>query len=490
MSRVSTLPGSARARTPRGPVAAERRPWGAAGAVLVALLVAGIALRLLTIISWWPTTVTLDDGYQVFAGSNPFADPQHPAGYALILAALGAATRNVAAPVLLQHITGFVAALLLWAATRRVTGSRWAGLLPAAVVLLNPDQIFLEHAIMSESWAVLVTSVGLYAAVRAFDEPEPWWRWPLLTGVALGLAVTIRTAGLLMIPVVVVALVLCRPRGSAGRRARWGPAVVAAVGAGTMLIAFASANASFGQRFEIGPSPGWYLYGRVAQFADCRRFTPPRGTEVLCDRRPPAARPAEWTYLFDPSAPAPRHFGRFGAQDSLVGAWAKRALRAQPGDYARSVWQYLRVYWVPGWQPPRGTALDPQLDFTYTNAFFAAAIEHRLESFYRPFTVHPHRGGLELLRRWQRVGRFGGTALTLATLLTLVGLALGTRRSRAGVVLFGLGGLALIVAPALSGTYAGRYTVPMAGPLMAAAAIAIVELHRRLRRAPTSRSAP
>ena len=38
--------------------------------------------------------------------------------------------------------------------------------------------------------------------------------------------------------------------------------------------------------------------------------------------------------------------------------------------------------------------------------------------------------------------------------------------------------MALIVAPALTANYVGRYTVPMAGPLVAAAAITIVELWR------------
>jgi hypothetical protein len=155
---------------------------GAAGRVLVALLGAGVALRLLAVVSWWPTTTTIQDGYQVFAESNPFADPLHPAGYGLLLGALGAVTREVAAPVLLQHAAGIAAALLLFAATRRVTGSAWVALLPAAIVLLNPDQIFLEHAIMSEAWSVLLTSAGLYAAVRTLDEPAPLWRWPFAAG--------------------------------------------------------------------------------------------------------------------------------------------------------------------------------------------------------------------------------------------------------------------------------------------------------------------
>jgi hypothetical protein len=64
----------------------------------------------------------------------------------------------------------------------------------------------------------------------------------------------------------------------------------------------------------------------------------------------------------------------------------------------------------------------------------------------------------------------------MTTLLTLIGLMVGTRRSRVAVFLFGVGGLAMLVPPALTGTYAGRYMVPMAGPMMAAAAIAVVEL--------------
>jgi hypothetical protein len=458
-------------------------PPAAAGWVLIALLGAGVALRLVAIVSWWPTTRTIDDGYQVFAESNPFADPLHPAGYGLLLGALGAVTREVAAPVLLQHVAGIASALLLFAATRRVTGSAWAALLPAAILLLNPDQIFLEHAIMSETSGVLVTSAGLYTAVRTLDEPAPWWRWPLAAGALLALAVTIRTAGLLVIPVVILALLLARPGPLVSWPGRWGAPVVAAGTAAAILFIYATANASFGERFGVTPSPGWYLYGRVAQFADCKRFTPPAGTEVLCDSRPSYERPGAGWYLFNREAPAPRLTGGFGAQDDLVGEWANRALRAQPLDFAGMAWEYLRGYWAPSLRPERpdsGGNLDPQLDFTFENPYAAPIIEARLKSFYDDFTVDPYEPGLEFLHDWQRLGRFGGTLLSITTLLTLLGLVVGMRRSRVGVLLFGVGGLALIVAPALSVDFTGRYTVPMAGPLVAAAAITLTELWRRL----------
>jgi hypothetical protein len=457
-------------------------------------LVTGTALRMIAIASWWPVVTTIDDHYELFAGSNVFSNPVHPAGYSLILAGLGALTHQVALPVLLQHLGGVASALLLWGATRRVTGSEWAGLLPAGVVLLDPDLIFLEHSIMAESSAIFFTSVGLYAAVRAFDASAGSWRWSLLCGGALAFAATIRTAGLALIPIVVLALLLASPL-SVKRWLKWRPPLAAASAAAVVLLAYASLHAAFGNGFGVRPSPGWYLYGRVAQFAECDRFTPPVGSRVLCQTRPPSERRgASWYwglgYAGSSQAPGPRYFGPFGDHDALIGEWAQRAIRAQPLDYLRSVWEYLQGYWFPG-SPPRrpdsGVGLDPQLAFSggYSGAqllAIAVSVQDTLQTFYNSFTPHTYQGGLDFLRAWQRIVRFGSVALSITTVLTLIGLAIGSRRSRVGVLLFGVGGLALIFAPALTANYAGRYLVPLAGSMAAASAIAIVELWRRLPR--------
>lgn len=464
--------------------AAVRRVWppGAPGRALVILLALGVGLRLLVIVSWWPVVPTLEDGYQRFA-ANPFVDPQHPAGYGLIVSALGHVSREIAFTVLLQHLIGIVSALLLGAAVRRVTRSDWAGLLPVAIVLLDPDQIFLEHAIMSESWAILAIAFTLYGVVRCFEQPERWFSWPLLTGVAVATAVMIRTASLPMVAVVALALIVCRPHPFRRRREHLRAAAVLITTAATLLLAFAGASAASGQRLGIAPSPGWYLYGRVAQFADCRQFTPPPGTAALCQTTPAAQRPSAYFYTFEPKSPAVRLFGAFGRNDAAVGAWARDALLAQPGDFLGTAWTYLRSYFVPGTLParlrPETTELDPQLDFTNRgNAIYDALIRTDLETYYDHFTVHPLQGGLRFLHDWQRVVRFGATALFITSILTLIGLAVGGRRSRAVVLLFGLGGLSLLLAAVLTGTYSGRYTVPIAGPLMAAAAVTVTELHR------------
>lgn len=59
----------------------------------------------------------------------------------MILAAIAAVTHQIAVPIVLQHLSGIASALLLGAATRRITGSVWAGLLPVAIVLLDPDEV-------------------------------------------------------------------------------------------------------------------------------------------------------------------------------------------------------------------------------------------------------------------------------------------------------------------------------------------------------------
>jgi hypothetical protein len=469
-------------------------PPGAPGYVLAGLLLAGVALRLLAVIGWWPVGTTLDDGYQLYA-EHPFDNPLHPAGYSVILGAIGALTREVAVPVLLQHLSGIVSALLLFAAVRRVTGSQWAGLLPVAV-LFNPDQIFLEHSIMSESWIVLFGSLGLYAAVRVFDQPDPWWLWPVVAGAALGVAVTIRPGGLPLIAIAAIARGVLQARGLRDWRAWRAPGVLLAAAAAVLLV-FAGANARYGHGFGLAPSQGWYLYGRAAQFADCDRFTPPPGTEVLCDDRPPEQRPGGAFYMFDERSPAQRHFGDpelayggFGNDDELLDTWARRAILAQPLDYLETVWEYGRAYWLPGLMPESGTkgsGLDPQLDFTrgledtFSAAIFKQATEDSLERYFNPFTVEEDRPALELLRALQHVTRFGALLLWVGTLLTIVGLVVGTRRTRCAVALFGLGGLSLLLAPILTANFYGRYTAPIAGLMLAASAIVIAELVRRRR---------
>src|SRR5438874_2082842 len=48
---------------------------------------------------------------------------------------------------------------------------------------------------------------------------------------------------------------------------------------------------------------GFQLYGRVAQFADCKKFKPPGRTRLLCQTTPPAQRAGPTSQLFASNLP-------------------------------------------------------------------------------------------------------------------------------------------------------------------------------------------
>jgi 4-amino-4-deoxy-L-arabinose transferase-like glycosyltransferase len=451
----------------------SRRRW--ALWVLAGLLLAGAGLRIVAAASWWPVATTLADAapYTYYAEHNPLANPQHPAGYPVLLWFLALVSQEVALAISVQHLLGLVTAVVLWAGVRRVAGSPWPGLVPAAVVLLNLDGVFLEHQIMSEGPFMAVLASATYAATRSFDLRQPWWLWPVAAGALVGLATMIRPAALFAIPVVALAILLAR---QGNRRA----AGVALATASVLLLAYSGANAISNGRFEIAPAQGWHLYGRVASFADCEQFTPPKATRALCETTPPAQRPGGNYYLYFHESPAIKLWGArpYEHHDGDLRAFAVRVILHQPRTYAAEMWRDLRSYFFPGSVTPRthtGGDLHPIHDWKSAGADtgeIIAVTEEWMEKFYADFEVRKSTGGIAFLGDLQRVLSFGATLLVACTVLTLAGLLVGRRRMRAGVLLFGIGGLALLVAPVLSVFYVGRYVIPMAPFAAAGAAIA------------------
>jgi hypothetical protein len=443
--------------------------------VLSALVLAGLGIRVVACFAIWPAATTLSDAasYATDAARNPLADPQHPAGYPALLALIGLITRNIAVTIVFQHALGTVAALLLFAAVRRLTGSPMVALVPAAVVLLNTDEIFLEHNVMSEGPFLFVAAAALYAGVRCIDAPHRTaWRWGAAAGLAMGLTVIVRSAGLFIIPVFVLAIALARPPGTSGR---WHASVAAFATATFVVMGYAFANDATTGSLSVVPAPGWHLYARVGPFADCRRFTPPRGTARLCENAPPDARSGPDYYLYDPASPARRTYGRIGMSDDRVGAFAIQALLNQPESLAHAVWVDVRRYYIPSWHEHgwyRGWDIQPQLDWgRVAGPAYTRNTVSGLRRFFSPFRQSRHHDLVDVMDTYEQVFGFGGTLLTVCTLLIFAGLFVGPRRHRAGVLLFGVSGLAQLLVPTVGELYMGRYLVPVAGFVAAGAAI-------------------
>lgn len=480
---------------------------------LGACVVAGVALRAIALVAWWPVTPKLGDPgfYSYYAETSPLANPLHPDGYSLFLGAVTLLTRSVEVVVIAQHAIGVAAALVLFAAVRRLCGSPWPALVAAATVLLGADQAFLEHTIMSETLFVLLLSLTAYAVARMLEAPLRWWPWPVATGALVAIAGMTRVAGLFLVPVIALAAVL------AGRRlsASWRPVAALAGAAGVLLVAYAGANAISHGHFHVVPTPGYHLYGRVAPFADCKEFEPPRGTRPLCERTAPADRLEPNFYLFGWDSPALRLVGReplaglldpsrrdvttavvatFGRRihehDDLLGAFGRQAALHHRGAYALAVWRDVRAYFLPhAFDRPSGSRFDlsPALDWGATDPLTQRLTETGMEMLFTPFSDSRDERLLARLHDYQAVFRFGATPLTLATLLILVGLFVGPRRNRIAVLVLGGGGLAMLVLPTLSIPYVARYTVPLAGLMTGGAAVAVMSVTGRARSAWTRR---
>ena len=439
---------------------------------LALLLIVGIALRVLAAAAEWPIYPKLADStaYAHYAENGVLGNPQHPAGYSIFLAFLGTVTREVAVPIVLHHLFGVATALLLYASVLRLSGSRWFALLPAAVVLLSSDQILLEQSIMSEPLCTVLLAAALYCATRALVGGDRWWAWPLAAGALTAASGTVRTQVLFLVPVLLLVLLLRRPRPLS-----WSAPLGAFAGLALVLVPFAVANRIDHGRLEIAPASGWHLYGRVGPFADCGQFTPPKGTEQLCTLAPsPRTIGNDW-FIFYPDSPAIRTFGGLGEQDDKLLAWSRAVIIGQPRTYVTAVLKEMAAYFVPSVRRPlpyTGPDLGPELDWTRPDPGAPRNIEV-MERFFDDFDVTENGDVTRFLGGYQEWGRFGSKLLTACTLLIALGLALGDRRHRLGIALFGLGGLSMLLLPLFGGWFAGRYLVPNSGPIAAGAAIAL-----------------
>lgn len=224
----------------------------------------------------------------------------------------------------------------------------------------------------------------------------------------------------------------------------------------------------------------------VAHYANCAVFPPPRGTQALCQRIASSQRPGINFYLYDPDSPAQRAFGYF-KQDGKVGAFAEQVVFHELGRYLRNVAANLAAYFVPSSYPNgyggcggyTACGLTPELDWTRDDPAEGQLV-HVMERFYAPFRPRSRASLRRLLGDWQQVFRFGAVLLAITTLLSVAALLLPGRR--APLVLFGGGALSLLIAPSVIGDYVGRYSVPMAAPMLASAAIAGQQLWIHLRR--------
>ena len=448
----------------------------------IAILIAGaLAVRAWFMAGYRPAFLGFGDSheYVLAAGTNVFRDVQHPAGYPLFLVLVHYFNDRLSFTILVQHAIGVATGLLLYKSMRRTGAPPWLGLLPAAVVFFGGTGLFLEHSLLADPLFAFLQAAGIYAAVRALYEPA--LRWPLAAGVAIGLAFWVKTVAISSAPLVLALLLFASP-GDVRRRLM--SSATAALMVIVMVLAYIAIQAFSTGYVGYERQSAWNLYGRVATFVDCSRFTPPAGTRFLCPTEPIAHRLSQASYQYGRSSPAVRRFGgpsrAPGYANALLQKFSVAAIEHEPVAYASAIVHGLTFYIFPR----EGEGYTPE---SMRDALFGPVNEQAIEptiALFYPHSLGYHRpaSAIRSLSVYESDTRIQGPLLILLLVAAIGGLPLLPRRMRSAAILFTLTAIFSIVFAEAGSSYDARYAYPTFGPLAAGAALGAWAIASRLSR--------
>ena len=320
---------------PRTPTALQKVYWP----LLLALSLAA-CLRIAALLAAYPAIYYGRDmiRYARVFPVNLFDDWWMPVGYALFLKILHGISDHIAPIIILQHAFGLGIGLLGYFMARSLNLPRAVSVVCALPAWFSGDLLFIEHTIASETLFHLFMAMALLAATTGIAKQS--MLAVLAASCLIGVSALVRNIGLVLLGALVAGIIVAMwrsPRLLVG-------ALVLAIAPALMItriyVAIAEATGGYAGVSDMG---GWNMYARVATFADCRRFEPPAGSEVLCETRPPSERPGTFFYGNSPNSPAKIHFGLPNAlydfyvldrsKNDLVRQFALKAMLGQPWDY-------------------------------------------------------------------------------------------------------------------------------------------------------------
>ena len=440
----------------------------AGSALFAVLMTLGACLRLLVALAYQPALLLQRDAYAYLfqAGGAGPSGGFRPAVYPLVLEPL-LLGHNLAVVPAVQHVAALGIAGLLFALLRRSGAGPVASALGTAPLLLDPYQVDLEQYVLTETLFELLVIGAL--ALLLWGKP-PSVPAAAAAGVLLVAAGLTRYAGLaLIVPALIFLLVT---RAGAAR-------IVALAAAFAVPLAAYSAVGRSLSSGGPGGKVGFFLYGRVAAFADCEGLDLAAGVRRhLCGPGPGAE--AGYFKLNDRLGDL---IDRPDANRVLLG-FSVRVIAHQPLAYSRAVGGDLGRYFDT--TPPQ--AEEPYADrwrfvTSITEAHPIRFVARRGGSppaelgFEQTFTID--RRLASWLGAYQRYVYTWGPLLGLVLLAGTAGaiMAAGGQAPLARTAaLFSAAGLVLLLFPVAVTVYHVRYVVPalpLVGPAGAAGASAL-----------------
>ncbi|MEN3540194.1 phospholipid carrier-dependent glycosyltransferase [Microbispora sp. ZYX-F-249] len=423
-------------RDPMHPVAWAREDlpgWARRHRWFLVVLGLGALLRLVTVIGYRPALWFPDSYTYVVTAMRPRPDLVRPAGYSMFLRLLEA-FHSFALVVTVQHVLGLLVGVMLYVTVLRRGGPPWAAVLACVPVLLDAYQIELEHLLVSDSLFTFLLVGAVCLAMRRPLTP----RSAAALGLVLAAATLTRTVGLPLVAVFALFLLAYGVRRAAGESGPGGesgsvrpgravarltvPFLVAAL---LPVAGYAGWFYATYERVGLVGSNGVFLYARTMSFADCSVMKPPPDLAVLCDPRPPAARPASQEYIWNAQSPLVRLPGiTFTKEtDTLAGRFASLAIRSQPLAFVRTTLTELGRSFTPGRPVYPDAATYGYYEFPATvpppPGRHPAVVGKEFAQRYEggPITVRIAEPFAGLMRAYQDVAWLPGTALLVILLV-------------------------------------------------------------------------
>ncbi|MEJ3744721.1 hypothetical protein WEI85_15670 [Actinomycetes bacterium KLBMP 9797] len=439
----------------------------------MAVLFAGAVLRLLVMVGYAPGFWFLGDTSVYLEGAYSHVPNQaRPWGYSFYLW-LMSPFHSVRLIVGIQHLVGLGIAVLMYAFLRRRAVSRLLATVAVAPVLLDARTVALEHFLLAEA---LFTAMLLTALVLLCWRPRPGWVACAGAGALLAGATVTRTIGLPVALLVGLYLVV-RWVGWA-RLGAFALALVIPV-AGYMVWYHGHHGA-----YSLSTYSGRFLWARTTTFVECDQVRLTPAEQQICPAEPIAERRPADVYLWSRHSPAAKF--RAAEHDAMFGSFARKAILAQPGDYAWMIavetWQMSRPGPAPNeryacfdgiWQLPGRpvTACRPLMapfdPATLRASRDSSAHQHALvgplHAYSRVATAPPGVVAACFLlvlaaplvrRRWRRIGP-------------------ATRRDTVDALMLGGVGFGMVVVSIATSVMEPRYAVPSLPVALLAAALAL-----------------
>jgi hypothetical protein len=449
--------------------------------VFLALLVLAAALRAVVLAAYHPALIFPDSVRYLqyahnFTAGRWSPDALRQSGYSVLIIPVAALHALWLVP-LTQHLAGLATAVLVYAVLVRFGARAWLAALATIPVLFDPLQLVLEQYVLTDVWTVLLITGALVLLVWRRDGPT--LPGAAIAGLLLGVAVMFRDQDLIMIVPATLYVLLLRGRRLIRLAALTGCFLVPVAG---YLGWF---DAAHGQ-VNFTTFDGAFLYGRVADFADCRGLDLPAYERPLCPAEPPAQRIADF-YTWNPESPQWTFTPPAGqSRDAVVRDFSLRILRHQPGAYAEAVIRDFGYGFsaVRGAGPERYSPAYLEFQTTVRPDKVAYAAIGKL-GYQAP---EIRAGPAAFLSTYGRWFYLPGPLFAAGLALALAGLVFG-RGDKKALLLFTVSAVAILLPPAMFATFDWRYQLPQLSLVPVAAILGADAIGRRFTASPEGRPA-